>query len=69
MIKGYITISEASKKYNRHMTSIRRKIKSREWVENQKRKVNVLIDGEDAFLIGNTWIVKDERLCEIYGKQ
>ena len=51
------------------MTSIRRKIKSREWVENQKRKVNVLIDGEDAFLIGNTWIVKDERLCEIYGKQ
>lgn len=51
------------------MTSIRRKIKSREWVENQKRKVNVLIDGEDAFLIGNTWIVKDERLGEIYGEQ
>ena len=68
MLEGFITVAEASKKYNRHMTSIRRKIKTREWVETRKRKVNVLIEGEDAFLIGNTWIVKEERIREIYGK-
>ena len=53
MLEGFITVAEASKKYNRHMTSIRRKIKTREWVETRKRKVNVLAFCTSEIRLGN----------------
>lgn len=69
MIDGFITVLEASKKYNKHVTSIRRKIKPKEWIESRGRKVEVLEEGKDAIRIGNTWLIKIERLEQIYGNK
>lgn len=67
MIDGFITVLEASKKYNKHVTSIRRKIKSKEWIKTRGRRVDVLEEGKDAIRIGHTWLIKIDRLEEIYG--
>lgn len=69
MLEGFITIPEASKLYGKDATTIRRKLRTKDWIMTRKRKVEVLEIGVDAFLIGNTWIVSKERLSEIYGRK